>query len=131
MGQILVDDLPGDVIERLKRKAIAEGQTFEDYVRLLLEQASGFDRQEFLAIADEVAELTRGRNQSDAAELIREYRSTARTERRPKPFVEREAARGLARLGGSDPGIDDVPRRRSALKLAFRRKQLPLPATRP
>lgn len=30
-------------------------------------------------------------------------------------LVEREAARGLARLGGSDPGVDDVPRRRSAL----------------
>lgn len=31
-----------------------------------------------------------------------------------KTLVEREAARGLARLGGSDPGVGDVHRRRSA-----------------
>ena len=30
-------------------------------------------------------------------------------------LVQREAARRLARLGGSEPGIKDIPRRRSAL----------------
>ena len=29
-------------------------------------------------------------------------------------LIERESARRLARLGGSEPGLDDVPRRRSA-----------------
>lgn len=28
-------------------------------------------------------------------------------------LIEREAARRLARLGGSEPGMDSVPRRRS------------------
>lgn len=28
-------------------------------------------------------------------------------------LIERESARRLARLGGSEPGLDDVPRRRS------------------
>jgi Arc/MetJ family transcription regulator len=27
-------------------------------------------------------------------------------------LIERESARRLARLGGSEPGLDDVPRRR-------------------
>ena len=29
-------------------------------------------------------------------------------------LIERESARRLARLGGSDPMLDDVPRRRTA-----------------
>jgi Arc/MetJ family transcription regulator len=33
-----------------------------------------------------------------------------------KALVEREAARRLARLGGSQPGLRPVPRRRSASK---------------
>lgn len=28
-------------------------------------------------------------------------------------LIERESARRLARLGGSEPGVEDVPRRRS------------------
>ncbi len=74
MGQILVDGLPGDVMDRLQRKASVEGLTLEGYVRKLLERASASDRAEFLAIADAVAESTRGRRQSDAVDLIREYR---------------------------------------------------------
>lgn len=33
-----------------------------------------------------------------------------------KALVERESARRLARLGGSDPGLGEVPRRRIAEK---------------
>jgi Arc/MetJ family transcription regulator len=31
-----------------------------------------------------------------------------------KALIERESARRLARLGGSEPGLGDVPRRRAA-----------------
>lgn len=31
-------------------------------------------------------------------------------------LIERESARRLARLGSSEPGIDEVPRRRAALR---------------
>lgn len=31
-----------------------------------------------------------------------------------KALIERESARRLARLGGSEPGLNPVPRRRSA-----------------
>lgn len=33
-----------------------------------------------------------------------------------KALVERESARRLARLGGSEPQLRDIPRRRSILK---------------
>jgi antitoxin FitA len=74
MGQVLVRDLPDEVIERLKAKAAAEGRSLEGYLRLVLEHASGLDRDEFLALADAVAETTRNRAQTDAAELIRTSR---------------------------------------------------------
>jgi len=31
-----------------------------------------------------------------------------------KALVERESARRLARLGGSEPGLDEIPRRKGA-----------------
>jgi Arc/MetJ family transcription regulator len=33
-----------------------------------------------------------------------------------KALIERESARRLARLGGSEPGLQPVPRRRSSAK---------------
>lgn len=33
-----------------------------------------------------------------------------------KALIERESARRLARLGGSEPGLRPVPRRRSAVR---------------
>ena len=74
MGQVLVRELPDEVIERLKAKAAAEGRSLEGYLRLVLEQASGLDRDEFLALADAVAETTRDRTQTEATELIRASR---------------------------------------------------------
>lgn len=74
MGQVLVRDLPDEVVERLKAKAAAEGRSLEAHLRRVLEDASGLDREEFLAVADAVADSTRGRAQTDATELIRSSR---------------------------------------------------------
>lgn len=74
MGQVLVRDLPDEVVERLKAKAAAEGRSLEAYLRRVLEEASTLDRDEFLALADAVASTTRGRLQTDAADLIRRSR---------------------------------------------------------
>lgn len=74
MGQVLVRDLPDEVVERLKAKAAAEGRSLEAHLRRVLEEASILDREAFLAVADAVAESTRGRDQTDAAELIRSSR---------------------------------------------------------
>lgn len=74
MAQVLVRDLPDGVVERLKAKAAAEGRSLEAHLRLVLEEASALDRDEFLAVADAVAETTRDRSQTDATELIRASR---------------------------------------------------------
>lgn len=74
MAQVLVRDLPDEVVERLKAKAAAEGRSLEAHLRLVLEGASELGRDEFLALADAVAETTRGRPQTDSAELIRSSR---------------------------------------------------------
>lgn len=71
---MLVRDLPDEVVERLKAKAAAEGRSLEAHLRLVLEGASELGRDEFLALADAVAETTRGRPQTDSAELIRSSR---------------------------------------------------------
>lgn len=74
MAQVLVRDLPEAVVERLKAKAAAEGRSLEAHLRAVLEEASGLDRASFLALADEIAESTRERPQTDAAEVIRRSR---------------------------------------------------------
>jgi plasmid stability protein len=74
MGQVLVRDLPDEVVERLKAKAAAQGRSLEAYLRRVLEEASALDRDEFLALADAIADGTRGRPQTDAVDLIRRSR---------------------------------------------------------
>lgn len=74
MAQVLIRDLPYEVVERLKAKAAADGRSLEAYLRTVLEEASGLRRDEFLALADAIAATTRGRQQTDATDLIRESR---------------------------------------------------------
>jgi plasmid stability protein len=74
MAQVLIRDLPDDVVERLKAKASANGRSLEAHLRVVLEEASAYDRAELLAIADRIAESTRGRPQSDSTEIIRRFR---------------------------------------------------------
>ena len=50
MAQVLIRDLPDDVVERLKAKAAAEGHSLEAHLRIVLEKASRLDRDEFLAL---------------------------------------------------------------------------------
>lgn len=74
MAQVLVRELPEEVVERLKAKAATEGRSLEAHLRLVLQEASELDRDEFLALADAVAATTDGRAQTDATELIRSSR---------------------------------------------------------
>lgn len=74
MAQVLVRDLPDEVVERLKAKAAAEGLSLEAHLRALLDAASRLDRDEFIAVADSIAESTRGREQTDSTELVRASR---------------------------------------------------------
>ena len=53
---------------------------------------------------------------ADAHRLTRIQQRTALLHEALRALVAREAARRLARLGGSDPGLKPIPRRRSATK---------------
>lgn len=74
MAQVLVRDLPEEVVERLKAKATAEGRSLESYLRQVLEGASALGREEFLAVADAIAATTRERTQTDSTDIIRQSR---------------------------------------------------------
>jgi plasmid stability protein len=74
VAQVLVRDLPDEVVERLKAKAEAQGRSLEAHLRRVLEDASGLTREEFVALADGIAERSRGRSHTDATALVREAR---------------------------------------------------------
>lgn len=59
-----------------------------------------------LALDDELlAEAQRLTGTTEKTALVREAL---------RALIERESARRLARLGGSEPGLRDIPRRRAA-----------------
>ena len=62
MGQVLIRELPDEVVARLKARAAAEGRSLEAHLRIVLDEASRLDRAAFIAIADAIAERTRGRD---------------------------------------------------------------------
>lgn len=74
MTELLITGLPDDVITRLNSKASLVGLTLDEYLRRVLEEASLLSRQEFLALADSIAESTRGRPQTDSTIIIRALR---------------------------------------------------------
>lgn len=74
MAQVLIRDLPDEVVERLKDKARMHGRSLEAHLRVVLEQASLSNREEFIAFAKAMRGKYADRPQSDSAELIRESR---------------------------------------------------------
>jgi plasmid stability protein len=74
MAQVLIPDVPDEVVERLKAKATMQGRSLEAHLRTVLEEASTLDRSEFIAVADAIAETTRGRAQTDSSEIVRQSR---------------------------------------------------------
>ena len=74
MPQLLVRDVPADVVEALKRRAAEHGRSAEAEHRLILEQALCDDRAGFRQRARMLREQTRGRIVGDSADLIRQDR---------------------------------------------------------
>lgn len=74
MAQLLVRNVPLDVIDALKRRAQSHGRSAEAEHRLILQQALTERRGEFRALAAALRLATRGRIGGDSAELIREDR---------------------------------------------------------
>ena len=76
MAQLLVRDVPADVVDALKKRAAEHGRSAEAEHRLILEQALKPRRADFWERARALREETRGRISGDSADLIREDRDS-------------------------------------------------------
>jgi len=74
MPQLLVRDVPLDVVEALKRRAAENGRSAEAEHRLILEQALRPGRADFWERAAKQREKTRGRILIPSEDLIRQDR---------------------------------------------------------
>ena len=74
MPQLLVRNVPRDVVEALKRQAAGHGRSAEAEHRAILEKALRAGREAFRARAGRLREETRGRILGESAGLIREDR---------------------------------------------------------
>ena len=76
MPQLLVRDVPRDVVEALKRQAASHGRSAEAEHRAILEGALRAGRETFRASARRLRDQTRGRILGESAVLIREDRDS-------------------------------------------------------
>jgi plasmid stability protein len=74
MAQVLVRNLPDDVVARLKARAARARHSLEQELRIILIEASRSRRDEVLADMDRIRAMTPKVPQTDSAELIREDR---------------------------------------------------------
>ena len=74
MPQLLVRDVPQDVVEALKRRAVEHGRSAEAEHRIILEEALRPGCAGFWERAAKLREETRGRIFTDSTELIRQDR---------------------------------------------------------
>jgi plasmid stability protein len=74
MAQVLVRNLPDDVVDRLKARAALARHSLEQELRQILIEAARPGRDEILADMDRIRAMTPNVPQTDSAELIREDR---------------------------------------------------------
>ena len=74
MPQLLVRDVPQDVVEALKRRAAEHGRSAEAEHRMILEEALRAGRAGFWERAAALREATRGRISVPSEDLVRKDR---------------------------------------------------------
>jgi plasmid stability protein len=74
VAQVLVRNLPDDVVARLKARAARARHSLEQELRLILIEAARQGREQVLADMDRIRAMTPNVPQIDSAELIREDR---------------------------------------------------------
>ena len=74
MAQLLVRDVPPDVVEALKQRAAEHGRSAEAEHRAILEEALRPERAGFWERAAKLREEMRGRTFTDSTDLIRQDR---------------------------------------------------------
>lgn len=73
MAQVLIRDLPDDLVERFKERARSRGQSLEAHLRDVLEASVRGDRDEFLRFARAMRARS-GAQVTDSTDLIRDSR---------------------------------------------------------
>jgi antitoxin FitA len=74
MAQVIVRNLPEEVVARLKARAAGHKRSLEQELREILSEAARPSREEILADIDRIRAMTPKVLQTDSAELIREER---------------------------------------------------------
>jgi len=72
MAQVIVRQLPDEVVARLKARAARARHSLEQELRNILTEAARPSRDDILAEMDRIRAMTPTTPQTDAAELIRE-----------------------------------------------------------
>ena len=73
MAQVLIRDLPDDLVDRFKERARSRGQSLEAHLREVLEESLRGDRDGFLRFAREMRERS-GPQTTDSTQLVRDSR---------------------------------------------------------
>ena len=74
MSQVLVRNLPIEVVRKLKMRARQHGRSLQEELKNILEQAAQQNKKDVQAKVNEVRKLFAGRKFSDSSDLIRQDR---------------------------------------------------------
>jgi plasmid stability protein len=74
MAQVLIRDLPDDVVQRLKTRAASKGHSLERELRDIVTAAAPLTAEEKLAIVDRIRSRTPKMAKHDSTDIIREER---------------------------------------------------------
>ncbi len=75
MGQVLVRDLPTEVVRKLKMRARQHRRSLQEELKDILEQAAQQNARNIQAKVSQVRKLFAGRKFSDSSDLIRQDRA--------------------------------------------------------
>jgi plasmid stability protein len=76
MKQVLIRNLPDDVLERLQARAKQRGQSLEAMLRAVLTEVARGEREGLKRRADEIAQALSDRLHSESGNLVRLERET-------------------------------------------------------
>jgi len=74
MAQVLVRDIPPEVVERLKKRAADRGRSLQMELKQLLLDAAGTDLERARRLARKLRKQLLGRAHSDSARLVAQDR---------------------------------------------------------
>jgi plasmid stability protein len=74
MAQVLIRDLPDDIVKRLKMRAASKGHSLERELRDIVAAAAPLTAEEKLAIVDRIRSKTSKMAVRDSTDIIREER---------------------------------------------------------